>query len=146
MTNVKDLQFAAHLTVSSIMNSSVISVNPEMSLKSVVELFLKEEISGAPVVDKVNRVLTVISEADLIKLGVLHSLDEKVQKIINHLPKIDELIVINKSESFRNLFEKFILNPVRRVVVMDDNGKLQGIVSRRDIMATILKSAEISKS
>lgn len=50
-----------------VMQSSVIAVNPEMPLAKVVQLFLEEDIHGAPVVDETERLLGVVSTIDILR-------------------------------------------------------------------------------
>ncbi|RIL07474.1 MAG: hypothetical protein DCC71_02825 [Proteobacteria bacterium] len=50
-----------------VMQSSVIGVNPEMPLAKVVQLFVEEDIHGAPVVDETERLLGVVSTIDILR-------------------------------------------------------------------------------
>jgi CBS domain-containing protein len=54
-------------TAREIMQTYVISVNPETPLLEVHRLFVDEEINGAPVVDETGRLLGVISSVDLLR-------------------------------------------------------------------------------
>lgn len=50
-----------------VMQTYLISVNPETPLLEVHRLFVDEEINGAPVVDETDRLLGVISSVDLLR-------------------------------------------------------------------------------
>jgi CBS domain-containing protein len=50
-----------------VMQTYLISVNPETPLLEVHRLFVDEEINGAPVVDETGRLLGVISSVDLLR-------------------------------------------------------------------------------
>jgi len=54
-------------TARDLMQSGVISVDPEASLLDVHRLFAEEEISGAPVVDEQGELVGVISASDLVR-------------------------------------------------------------------------------
>ena len=54
-------------TARDVMQTYLISVNPETPLLEVHRLFVDEEINGAPVVDETGRLLGVISSADLLR-------------------------------------------------------------------------------
>ena len=54
-------------TARDVMQSYLISVNPETPLLEVHRLFVDEEINGAPVVDETGRLLGVISSVDLLR-------------------------------------------------------------------------------
>lgn len=50
-----------------IMSDSVISLAPEMSLREAWEVLFENRISGAPVVDKDQTILGVLSQTDLVR-------------------------------------------------------------------------------
>ena len=54
-------------TARDVMQTYLISVNPETPLLEVHRLFVDEEITGAPVVDETGRLLGVISSVDLLR-------------------------------------------------------------------------------
>lgn len=54
-------------TARELMEARVVSVDPEASLLEVHRLFADEEISGAPVVDDVGKLVGVITASDLIR-------------------------------------------------------------------------------
>ena len=54
-------------TARDVMQTYLISVNPETPLLEVHRLFVDEEINGAPVVDDTGRLLGVISSVDLLR-------------------------------------------------------------------------------
>jgi len=49
-----------------IMTSNIISVTTETSIKELVNLFSKHNISGAPVIDETGNLIGVVTENDLI--------------------------------------------------------------------------------
>ena len=50
-----------------VMETQVITVDPERPLLDAHRLFVEEEIHGAPVVDETGRVLGIVSSADLLR-------------------------------------------------------------------------------
>ena len=54
------------LTAKDIMTTEVITVPTEMSVKDLADTLWKNRISGAPVIDKENRLVSVVTESDLI--------------------------------------------------------------------------------
>ena len=61
--------------ISDVMNTKVISVQPDDTLEKVVKIFKEEKINGLPVVDAQNKVVGVISDRDLLKYS------EELQRI-----------------------------------------------------------------
>jgi len=62
--------------------------------------------------------------------------------VMAKLPKFEKLVTIGRSEHFKELFKKFLINPLRSAIVVDSMGKLQGVVFRRDILKAFVATAE----
>ena len=111
------------------------------TLRAIITVFLDQKISGAPVVEKGSlKVLSVVSESDLMRFAALGSLDQTLSDFSGKLVPVAELVTVQKDDPFSEVFKRFLTKPVRRVLVVDKLGNLQGIVSRRDIIAAFLKS------
>jgi len=54
------------LTAKDIMTTEIITVTTEMSVRDLADTLWKNRISGAPVVDSENRLVSVVTESDLI--------------------------------------------------------------------------------
>jgi CBS domain-containing protein len=50
-----------------VMTTAVVTVDPDMRVEAVAELFLAKRISGAPVVDADNNLIGMVSEGDLMR-------------------------------------------------------------------------------
>jgi len=130
---------ADQLTARDVMRENVITVGAEASLHDAIELLMQHKISGLPVVDAKQRVIGVITEKDMVKLlyeprGKLKKVgDLMVQKVVSF--EVDtplvEICDCLMSESFR------------RVPIVD-NGKLVGLISRADLMPTLLELSQDS--
>lgn len=131
------------LKIQDIMTRKIILVTPDMVIRDIIELLITNGISGAPVIDNTTkRILSVVSEADIMKIAALNGVTDQLVKFLNQLPSTDELITIHQREAFAEVFKKFLTSPVRRVPVIDDQGMVLGIVSRRDIMRAFLTTLD----
>lgn len=128
------------LTVEEIMipTKDVLTVNMGETMKAVMELFVSKNISGAPVVDQSNRVISIISEKDLLRFGAMNELATTVGSQLAKLPNRKDLIAVKRTDPFREVFKDFLLNPVKRVLVLDDSDHLQGIVTRSNLLKAFL--------
>lgn len=131
---------ATELRIESIMTSPVETLTLLSTIEEAINLFLQKKISGAPIVDQVQRVLSVISESDLMKFAVIGGLHSKISDHQERLIPTKNLITVQRRDLFADAFKKFMAKPVRRLIVIDATGKLQGIVSRRDILRVFLES------
>lgn len=121
--------------VDEIMNRRVVTVAPEMTLAAVVELFTENHIGGAPVVAADGRVIGMISELQL--LDVVFDLDARKTPVSAYMsPKVECLL---PQDTLSHAAQMFALYSFRRLPVIDE-GRLVGIVTRRDLMNFALKT------
>jgi predicted transcriptional regulator len=130
----------ASLRAEDIMIAAVHAVIPTMSIKEVVDLFLEKGISGSPIVDQNYKVMSVISQSDLIQFLALDGMTKTVIHYLPRLPKVEQIVRVRKSDSFKDIFKQFLQHPVRRIIVTDDNGHLQGIVSKSTLLRAFRNS------
>jgi predicted transcriptional regulator len=128
--------------VEDVMTAQVFSVSPTMTLREVGVLFLGKRISGAPVVDQNGIVISVISQSDLIQFMALDGIAKPVNFYLSKLPKFTEVVGVRRTDTFKEVFKKFLTNPVRRIIVTDDTGRLQGLVSKSNLIKAFIESAD----
>lgn len=132
--------------VEDLMTATVVSIFSTCTVKQAIELLIAKNISGVPIVDADQKVITVLSEADLMKFAVTNPLDSPLSKFIPLLTPTKDLITVQKTDSFKSIFKQFLTKPVRRVIVVDQAGRLVGIVSRKNILKAFLKASPASST
>jgi CBS domain-containing protein len=144
-----------------IMTSDVVTLKKEMGVKEAAEILLDKGIGGAPVVDDEGNVIGMVTESDLImedvKLhfptfihllsGIIYlesikAFEEKLRKAAG--VRVEDVMskkVISVSEdtSIEDIATLMIEKGISRVPVVKE-GKLVGLVSKRDIVRTIAQS------
>jgi len=123
------------LTAGTIMTSDLVTVRPEASIDQAIELLLREQISGLPVVDDDGRLVGVITEFAL--LAVAYDRRVKNHKVSQHMTR--ELISVEIDDPVSRVADLCIVHRVRRVPVMQ-NGRLVGIIARRDVLRALVES------
>ena len=109
-----------------IMTRDVITVNPTMTVKSLAMTLIKNQISGAPVADKVGKIVGVVSESDIVaKKG------KDVKSIMSK-----KIISVREETPVEEIARMMTTHHIKRLPVMND-GKVVGIVSRADIVSAI---------
>jgi CBS domain-containing protein len=144
------------ILVKDVMTKNVIAVKKDTKVSELIEILSKNRISGVPVVDEENRVVGIVSEADLLfttKTGKIRGLRDFLKRLIGEeystlaTPlsgdlKVEDIMtspVITASpdmdieEASKILSEKRI----KRLPVVDENGKLIGIITRHDLVSAI---------
>ncbi len=142
-----------------IMTREVLVAKADDSVEKVARILLENKISGIPVVDADHKVLGIISENDLmIKAGEL--------KIPFYITLFDSIIFLENTMRFNNNLKKYTASKAReamttKVITVDEdepvsnivklmqdkkinrvpvvrNGKLVGIITRNDILKTMV--------
>ena len=123
------------VSVQSIMTNSVVSVKPETPIFDALNLLVKSRISGVPVVDRENRVVGIFSEKDVLEMLIDKNSD--IKKTVDDYMTRD-VVCFTEEDNAVDICKFFIKNDLRRVPIVKD-GKLVGIVSRRNIVELILE-------
>ncbi len=131
------------LHIFEIMTPNPFSLNMNATLREIIKTFIEKKISGAPIVERGSlKVLSVVSESDLMRFAALGGLDQPLSDFIQKLVPAAQLVTVQPEDPFSEVFKRFLTKPVRRVLVVDKKMNLVGIVSRRDMIAAFLKSEE----
>jgi CBS domain-containing protein len=161
---VHDLDVIAHKTrgllipkdtrVKDLMTPAPKRVSLFTSLAEVARLLLSSTFTGVPVVDGENRPVGVISQGDLIykaglpmRLGLLAESDrDQVSTILEGLAlrQAKEVmtrppVMIEQDKLVTDAVNLMLNKQVKRLPVVDAEGKLVGILSRLDVFHTILR-------
>jgi len=128
-------------TVKEYMTRNLISFSPEMDVYEAVDVLIKNRVSGAPVVDKEDRVLGMLSEKECLKLlneSVYHTMP--IGSVADYMTTTFETISSDDDifKAAASLHEK----TRRRLPVVDD-GRLVGQISRRDLLFAIQKMKKV---
>ena len=114
------------------MTTRLVSFAPDANVVEAMDSFLKNRISGAPIVDAEGNMVGILSEVDLMQVVVQDSYyDESVGIVSDYMRT--EVDTIDPEMDIYTLAEKFIKEHRRRYPVVS-NGKLVGQISRRDVL------------
>ena len=127
------------LQVKNYMTTNLSTFNSKQSLEEVIDLIIKNRISGGPVVNDNNELIGIISESDCIKQiseSRYYNMPIDNSTVEKHMTKNVETIDGNM-----NVFDaasKFFESKRRRFPIVE-NGKLVGQISQKDILKAALK-------
>jgi CBS domain-containing protein len=145
--------------VSTVMSSGVLSVYPGTPLSEAVSLLLREGYRSLPVVDDRRKVVGIVTDGDLlrntslpIRLGLQPALtQEQVQSDIAELQSqgrtVGEImtmpvVTVTDSATVRHAGALMVQNDLKRLPVVDSDGRLAGIISRVDILHAMSAAEE----
>ncbi len=120
------------------MNQRVVALKPQSTLKEAILFLTQNHIGGSPVVSDEGKVVGMISELALI--------DVVFDEAVKDAPVSDymsvELHVVHPDEPLMRAAQLFALYSFRRLPVVED-GKLIGIITRRDLMNYALRTNNV---
>jgi CBS-domain-containing membrane protein len=145
-----------HKLVKDLMTARVIAIQPETPFKDIVALMREHGISALPVVDPDQRVLGIVSEADLLLKEEREELEERhlVEGTRRRLERrkatgyaardlmTAPAITIPPSAPAAAAASLMHSRRIKRLPVVDEDGRLVGIVSRTDLLKLFLRVDE----
>ena len=146
------------LTAKDIMTREVITVRQDTPIKDLAEILWKNRISGVPVLDENNRVVSVVTESDLIDqtkkvhiptmISLLDSViflesSKKTEKEIRKMSGntvgdicASELITVTEETGLDEIATIMSEKSLHTLPVMEDD-KLVGVIGKSDIIRSI---------
>lgn len=135
-----------------IMTTTIISIDDCANVRHAMRLMIENEISGLPVLDQLGRVCGVLTEGDLLARCEIGSLQQSCADIgkadgalLNYIRSkawrvgdimTPNIIAVTPDTPISTIAKLLASHGIRRVLVLDE-GRLVGLVSRRDLLRAI---------
>jgi CBS domain-containing protein len=133
-------------TVGEVMTKEVVTVGPETGFKTCVDLLRLHTISALPVVDGEERLLGIVSEADLLRKEESQASrghkDRKAKARTAAEAMTSPAWSVGPAASLAQAARLMHSKKVKRLPVVEPGGRLVGIVSRVDLLKPYLRSDE----
>lgn len=148
------------LTAKEIMNKKVITIKKDASINELSELLVNNKISGVPVLDENGSLAGIVSEGDIIvqnsdlhfpryfklldAIIYLESLNKFKRSLQKHLAtKVEDIMTVKvktagEDTPINEIADIMLDSRVNRLPVMDKNNKLIGIITRADIIKSMI--------
>lgn len=142
-------------TVRSVMTTPVIAVTPDASFKEIAHTLTEYRISAVPVIDAAGRVTGVVSEADLMRkeemrggLDEMLSTTHRVRSSKAHAGTAQRLmsspvVTIGPDATVEDAASRLGRANIRRLFVVEGDGRLAGVLSRADVLRLYLVPDEV---
>ena len=137
-------------TVKDVMTRRVVSVREQASFKEMADMLRRSRISAFPVLDSHDRVVGVVSEADLLVKEAVQAAGSSLVAALRHVREEDKASGVTAgdlmtrpaitigpdatvAEAARIMYDR----RVKRLPVVNASGHLVGIISRVDVLAVL---------
>ncbi|HLR66256.1 CBS domain-containing protein [Virgibacillus alimentarius] len=146
------------MKIKDFMIKDVISVREDTSVKDLLEILVKHNIGGVPVVSEENTLLGVISDGDVIrylqpkgrtvydmftvvlvseKEDLTHKLKYSMEHSVKKMMRQKDIYTVSPDEKFEEALRIFSKCHFKKIPVVDANNIVVGVVSRGDIIRFI---------
>lgn len=125
-------------SVKEYMTRDLITFKVDTDINVVIKSLLANRISGAPVLNDDGQVVGLIDDKDCLKVlfgNAYNRLPTTSDTVSNYMSNV--MRSINVDQNILDVASIFISSPYKRLLVMDENNKLVGQISRRDILRAI---------
>jgi len=146
------------MKVKDVMTTNVLTVRADTSFKDTVALLVEHRVSGVPVVDADDRIVGLVTEADLVSkeafdlrhrspLAVVADVvsgagrwSGKAAGLTAGEVMSDRVATVTPRMDVRTVARRMLDLGVKRFPVVDDDGRLVGIVARQDLLRVFHRS------
>lgn len=144
-----------HRTVADVMTRQVHVARPLTPFKRLVQLIEENKISAVPIVDEEGMPVGIVSESDLLlkerreeletEASLLHPMRRRDQRtkavgVVAAQIMSKPPITVRSDTTLPAAARMMQDRKVRRLVVVDERGKIAGIVSRSDLLQVFLRT------
>ncbi|WP_301102668.1 putative nucleotidyltransferase substrate binding domain-containing protein [Propionivibrio sp.] len=132
------LQFSQHVAEQQTMNSPLtaiikkvpLSVTPDTPIRKVIELMAAGSIGSMVIVDDTQQPVGIFTQSDVLKRIVLTgvNLDDPIRRVMSESP-----YTLPVAANAYDAVLAMTMHGVRQVLAVDEGGRLQGVISERDL-------------
>jgi hypothetical protein len=119
------------------MSKRLVSVPPNISIKEAAGILYREFIRAAPVIDG-NSLVGIITGSDVARCASEDKLNQMVAEATSRRP-----VTIGMDEDILEAMNKMRRSSIGRLVVVDDQNRPVGIITRTDLLSRMLKPFEM---
>lgn len=152
------------MKIKDVMSKDIVAIAPSMGIRKIYNLFRERHLGGVPVVDNENKLLGMVTKTELLDVLIpdyfdmvgdflfiddFGALEEKLES----LPSLElflaedlmvrNMITIKETASLMKAPVLMSKYNVRRLPVVDDAGKLVGILTRMDVCNALFNGKDL---
>eukprot|EP00042_Codosiga_hollandica_P022194 m.80563 g.80563 ORF g.80563 m.80563 type:complete len:462 (-) comp50694_c0_seq2:1309-2694(-) len=117
---------------------NILQIQPDTKLIDALNIFVEFRVSALPIVDSNGVVVDIYAKADCLSLARERGyakLELPVLQALTHRMNFEGVQTCSQHDTFGDVLEKIIGANVHRLIIVDQQKRLQGIISLSDILA-----------
>lgn len=125
-------------SVTDYMTKDLITFKKETEMIDVINLLISKRITGAPVMNDDGEVVGLIDDKDCLNVlfaSAYYNHPVARETVESYMSNVMKSISVHSD--IMDVADVFVHSKYKRLLVMDDDGKLVGQISRRDILRAI---------
>lgn len=126
------------LKAGDIMSARVVEIAADKKIAHAKELMKIKKISGMPVVDENRRLVGIISIEDIIHALEFNTINDPIRRIMS-----PDVVTLRRDDPLPAVVDKFESYKYGRFPVVDDDGRVCGIITKEDILHGILEKFDL---
>jgi len=150
----------SELLAKDIMTKKVVTIDKDATVAELAKLLIKHKISGVPIVNEKKELIGIVSEADIIikmatlpfpisfSFAFLDSYESYTKSTKEYMEtRVEEIMsrhvkIAREDMPLSKVVNIMINNNINRIPVVDNNNKLSGIITRADIIKSMIKEEQ----
>jgi acetoin utilization protein AcuB len=128
-----------------IMKSPVFTLDPEMTIADAWNYLKEKNVNHMPVLSKEKKIIGILTDRDLLKcLCILEceGNNTALKKVMDVMRK--NVITTGKLTDIRRIAKAMFENHIGAMLVVEESGELEGIITRSDILYALINYPPIS--
>ena len=123
--------------VRDVMNEDVLTISKDVTVEEAIRRLVDNHLSGMPAVDEDDRLVGIVSELNLLE--TLYSPEIREMLVRDVMTK--DVLTVAPNTVLSDATGLMVVHRIRRLPVVD-NGKIVGVVARRDLLRYTLEAGD----
>ena len=121
------------------MTKNLVTFTPDTEILKVIDVLLEKRITGIPVLNEKRELVGMIDDKDCLRVlfdGAYHNQPIENKTVAHYMSNV--MKTVSPHTDIYEVADAFLNTIYKRLLVVDDHGKLLGQISRSEVLRAIL--------